>query len=574
MNYSIKQYVFFLIIIATTLFSRLGYSQPLDVSQQNNLAVGSYATIITERINESDQATSVEAILMRFRQGEGYQAKTNYLNFGFDDKGKWLVIPIKNNSLSTINKRISLETSWLDSIDIYHFDNDKLLLKQQLGDQYPYSERVIDSRYFELDIDFPIKDSLLLVRISSPDPLVVPLYIRDNESRYQALTTETYRYGIVYGAIIALMLYNFLIAISMKSRSNLLYSVYMLAFLMMNTAYTGHGFSWFWSESVTFQKWSNTLFMSGHIITGLLFSLEFLYLKQYCKPLYRLVLIYLGLMAGAILLSILFNDHAASIRLVFVNTIIFSMLVILIGGVAIKKKIPLAYYFFFATLMGISGALVTSATVWGLIEYNSIAYLAIEIGILLEALLLSLALAAKFNQIEAEKNLAMKLANLDPLTQINNRRALYVDFEKILASPLNNKMEVSVIMIDLDNFKILNDTQGHDMGDTVLKDVARILVQESRPNDIIARWGGEEFIAILPNTALATAVVIAEKYRLAINKDVTLHAAEKTIISASIGVATKYIHSNKDNTELKMLINLADKQLYKAKNLGKNCVVF
>jgi diguanylate cyclase (GGDEF)-like protein len=565
----VKKQLLFIIMVTATLFSCLGYCQALDIAKENNSALGSFATIITEY----KKAKSMADVLLEFQRGGGYQSKVNYLTFGLNSDAQWVIIPIENHSLSTIKKRVAVETSWLDSVDFYLYSNEKILIQQHLGDKYPFHSKVIDSRYFELDIDFPIENSVLLIRVESPDPMVIPLYIRDIEKHYQALTIESFRYGIVYGAIIALMLYNLFIAVSIKSRANLLYSLYMFAFLLMNISYTGHGFSWFWPSSAVFQKWSNIVFMTGHVVAGLLFSIEFLLLKKNFRKLYNIVLICLFLIVTPIALSILFDNHAISIKLAFINTLIFALLVMSLGVIAIIKKIQSASYFFFATLMGIGGALITCSTVWGLIEYNAIAYLSVEIGMMLEAIILSLALAEKYNRIETEKNSAIQLANIDPLTQLNNRRALYADCQNLLQSAQNKKHEISVIMIDLDDFKYFNDTYGHEVGDTILKEVALILAQESRGNDVLARWGGEEFIVVLPDTSLALAVLIAERFRVAINKEVILRMPDKLVISASIGVVSSLIYS-KDKSELKKLINLADKLLYKAKSLGKNCVAY
>ena len=565
----IKKQLLFIIAVTATLFSCLGYCQALDIAQENNSALGSFATIITE----PEETKSVADVLLEFQQGGGYQSKVNYLTFGLNSDAQWLIVPIKNHTLSPITKRVAVETSWLDSVDFYLYSDEKIIIQQHLGDKYPYDSRVIDSRYFELDIDFPIERSVLLIRVESPDPMVIPLYIRDIEKHYQALTVESFRYGIVYGAIIALMLYNLFIAVSIKSRANLLYSFYMFAFMLMNISYTGHGFSWFWPSSVIFQKWSNIVFMTGHVVAGLLFSIEFLLLYKNFRKLYHFVLVCLLLIVTSIGLSILFDNHAVSIKLAFINTFIFSLFVMTLGIVAIIKKIQSAHYFFFATLMGIGGALITCSTVWGLIEYNAMAYLSVEIGMMLEAIILSLALAEKYNRIETEKNSAIQLANIDPLTQLNNRRAFYADCQSLLQSAKNNQHEISIIMIDLDDFKYFNDSYGHEVGDTILKEVALILSQESRGNDVLARWGGEEFIVVLPDTSLALAALIAERFRIAINKEIILKVPDKLVISASIGVASSLIYG-KDKNELKELINLADKLLYKAKSLGKNCVAY
>ena len=569
MKYFFKKQLLLFFTITSTLFSCLGYCQALDITQKNNSALGSFATIITE----SEEVNSAAEILIKFQQAGGYKSTKNYLNFGINDEAQWLVIPIENHTLSNINKRVSVETSWLDSVDIYLFSNNHFLIKHHLGDKYPYHSRVVNSRYFELDVSFPVEASILLIRVESPDPMVIPIYIRNIEERYQALTVESFRYGIVYGAIIALALYNLFLAVSLKSRENLLYSLYMFAFMLMNISYTGHGYAWLWSGSPTFQKWSNIIFMSGHVIVGLLFSLEFLRLKYYIKTLHKFVILYIFWIITSVGLSVLFDNHAVSIKLAFINMFIFSLLVMYLGVVAIIKKLQSANYFFIATLMGVCGALITCLTVWGLNEYSAIAYLSIDFGMMLEAILLSLALANKFNRIETERNSAIKLAHIDPLTQVNNRRALHADCQNIMKSARNNKHEVSVIMIDLDDFKQLNDTYGHEVGDTILKEVAAVLVQELRTNDVLARWGGEEFIAVLPNTPLESAVLIAERFRVAINKEVTPVISNKLVISASIGVVSSLIHGKKKN-ELEGLINLADKQLYKAKSLGKNCVAY
>ncbi|WP_168427295.1 7TM diverse intracellular signaling domain-containing protein [Candidatus Colwellia aromaticivorans] len=111
--------------------------------------------------------------------------------------------------------------------------------------------------YFELDVNFPVEASVLLIRVESPDPMVIPFYIRNIEERYQVLTVESFRYGIVYGAIMALILYNLFLAVSLKSSENLLYSLYIFACMLMNiSSYT------------------------GHLIAGLLFLLMFLLLNS------------------------------------------------------------------------------------------------------------------------------------------------------------------------------------------------------------------------------------------------------------------------------------------------------
>jgi diguanylate cyclase (GGDEF)-like protein len=134
---------------------------------------------------------------------------------------------------------------------------------------------------------------------------------------------------------------------------------------------------------------------------------------------------------------------------------------------------------------------------------------------------------------------------------------------------LRSKSSTSVIMLDIDNFKLLNDTYGHALGDRVLVQLAETLQKEARSGDILARWGGEEFLIFLPETRLADAIAIAERMRNKVNAiQLTSIKGEKLLFTASFGVA----HTLVTNVSLDELISQADQQLYRAKKQGRNCV--
>jgi diguanylate cyclase (GGDEF)-like protein len=124
-------------------------------------------------------------------------------------------------------------------------------------------------------------------------------------------------------------------------------------------------------------------------------------------------------------------------------------------------------------------------------------------------------------------------------------------------------------MLDIDNFKMLNDTYGHALGDRVLVQLAATLQKEARSGDILARWGGEEFLIFLPETRLTDAVAIAERMRNKISAiQLTSEKNKKLSFTASFGVAHTYVV----NVSLDELISQADQQLYRAKRQGRNCV--
>ncbi len=158
-----------------------------------------------------------------------------------------------------------------------------------------------------------------------------------------------------------------------------------------------------------------------------------------------------------------------------------------------------------------------------------------------------------------------RLATLDQLTQIPNR----FEFDKVLAHAHSvaqrYQKTFSILLLDIDYFKNINDTYGHLAGDEVLKGFSALLKQQIRDSDVVARWGGEEFMILLPNTTLDSARKMAESLR----QRVEIHPfGEGMNVTCSIGVA-EYMQGEKEDSLLKRV----DEQLYKAKNNGRNQVV-
>lgn len=176
-------------------------------------------------------------------------------------------------------------------------------------------------------------------------------------------------------------------------------------------------------------------------------------------------------------------------------------------------------------------------------------------------------------QLKHNSDLLEKLALIDALTNLPNRRR----FEQILKREWSrcrrSQAPISIMILDIDHFKQFNDHYGHPAGDRCLKRVAQALpIPLKRPADSIFRYGGEEFIAVLPETDHSVALKLAEKMRLQVASLAIPQVQGKDTqpyISISIGVTTN-IPSSRSNP--KMLVQLADKMLYEAKHSGRNCV--
>jgi diguanylate cyclase (GGDEF)-like protein len=175
------------------------------------------------------------------------------------------------------------------------------------------------------------------------------------------------------------------------------------------------------------------------------------------------------------------------------------------------------------------------------------------------------------NRLLIEKNVELeRLAKTDSLTQLMVRRAVMdvagAEFER----SKRNSLDVSILMIDIDKFKRINDVYGHLVGDAVIHFVATIVGENLRPYDTAGRYGGEEFIVILPNTGLPEALSVAKRVLESVGK--TDVPTEKGLLQVTISIGSASL-ADKD-TELTSLIERADQALLTAKASGRNCIRF
>jgi len=167
-------------------------------------------------------------------------------------------------------------------------------------------------------------------------------------------------------------------------------------------------------------------------------------------------------------------------------------------------------------------------------------------------------------------NRKLSLSSLtDPLTKLPNRRYALKRLEQEWATAQRAQRDLSCMMIDIDYFKVVNDTYGHAGGDMVLKGMAKILKGLLRNNDVACRIGGEEFMVICPDTNMESAIKVAERIREAMERTVFPYGGKAIHITLSIGIAMRQ-SSHKDINEM---ISIADKRLYEAKAAGRNVVM-
>ncbi|WP_299836032.1 diguanylate cyclase [Pseudomonas sp.] len=226
------------------------------------------------------------------------------------------------------------------------------------------------------------------------------------------------------------------------------------------------------------------------------------------------------------------------------------------------------------TLVSI-GVVLSPCTVWLFVQGS-----AVQVGIALAVLVfasfvvtasrnLSDALEKAFRltrEVEQAHSISTHAAQTDELTGLKNRRAFFHNAQQLHSYCEHNRLPLCALMLDMDHFKLINDTYGHQVGDQVLRQVGVVISASFPDAGICGRLGGEEFAVLLPDTSIEAALSVAERL---IQTIAGLKAEPVSYITASLGVAS----TQTGNKDLHHLMNSADKALYRAKALGRNQVV-
>jgi diguanylate cyclase len=174
----------------------------------------------------------------------------------------------------------------------------------------------------------------------------------------------------------------------------------------------------------------------------------------------------------------------------------------------------------------------------------------------------------RMEKLQEELQQLSEVVRIDQLTGVLNRRGMDEAFSTEIARYRRSGELLSIALLDIDNFKLLNDQHGHAAGDSALKHLAGVVKRAVRPTDIVTRMGGEEFVVILPNTNLEEAVVTMSRLQRALTKEYFLGNNQKLLITFSAGVALF-----KTEDDVNSILARADQAMYLAKKRGKNRVM-
>lgn len=536
---------------------------PLPVDAPSGAPLGRAASFLAETgapMTLEDARTALDG--GRFRPLAAAVA-----SFGIGHRPVWIHLRLENPTASMLPRQVLIGQTWLDRVDVHVLSPDRPARHYTVGDALTGMPGLAGPQGFRVEHAFPPGRSDLLIRVETPDPMVLNLRLNTADQAADQARQEYYGYGFLYGFLLSLAVYNLLLFVGIGRRVHLWYALYLLSFVALNIAYTGHGAYWLWSDWPGLQRYVILCLMVLMPYAGLRFARSFLELAQRAPRIDRWIKAGSGVALGAIAVATLTGAHEAAAWIAFVSLGVFIVAMTSLGIHAVRKGWGGAWYFLAAALASMLGAALTEFSVWGFLPFNTFTYHGMDFGMMLDATLLALALAYFVRLQMSQRERAEREARLDALTHLNNRRGFQEMAEAPFLVAVRHQRPLSALVIDIDHFKAINDRHGHAVGDKVLIEVAGFLSHAARRGDVLARWGGEEFILLLPETGLDEAAQLAERLRQMFQALAVSHGNRPLKLTASFGVA-----SLAGQTSLMELIDLADQALYAAKAAGRNRV--
>jgi diguanylate cyclase (GGDEF)-like protein len=570
-----------------------------------------------EYLSTEDRQISISKVLNipdnMWRQIGGDLTSSNLVNELF-----WLRFTLSDFNSAQL-RLLEINNVLSDSVNFWFVQNNQILENNQINDSFYVTQ------YGNALFPIPTNKQPLSVYVStySKSATDITLNIWQQIDYLKFTSKNNIIMGIFFGLMLAMGLSNLFFYITTRTPTFLVYAGYVMFLALTLAALQGLGYRYIWSDSPWLQQ--NAVGISANLTAclSIIFCDLLLDVRAYSTRLSKL----LNIIAGAFLIGLIFNLF---IPLAVFSNVFLVMLCasgILVLSISIWlwiKGLAIARYYSFAWAILFIGVFTESVNTLSMINLNLHSYYLLMLCAGTETILLALILAISHNQqrqtlldtqVELlnqerrtqhtqqvmlalqentteeleykvqERTLELEVAlrelsdtnrelneknTLDALTGIRNRRYFNKKYQAEIRRSRRERTQLSVVMIDIDHFKHVNDRYGHLVGDECIRAVAHILKNAlKRSSDDVCRYGGEEFALILPCTDLEGALILVEQLRVKIEKT-NIHADDASVnitISAGIGTAVADFTQPEDN-----ILALADKQLYAAKNAGRNNV--
>lgn len=487
-------------------------------------------------LREGDTPLSLEEVRRELAAGAFRPGDGRVPAFGIGSNAVWLSVAFSNPRAAPRDMRLLLGTAWIDRLDIWLVQGEALV-HLRAGDGERGLLHPIPGQGYAIDHRFAPGVTELFVRAQTDDPLLLPLQVQTAEAAVRAVRISHYSYGFLYGFLLALVAYNGLLYTGLRQRSYRNYALYLGAFVILNIAYTGHGYALLWPDAIEWQRWAILLFMVLFACAGTRFAISFLQLDKDAPRLARHLRRACMAALPVLLLAAALGAQAVAALVAFTVVTLFSLVFVLLGWHAWRHAREQARYFLIAALSALVGVAPTTLTVWGFLPYHVWTFRAVEFGLLVEATVLALAVARQVRNADTARHRAERLASLDPLTGLLNRRAFLQQGEQLLEVARRDGEPLTIVLVELTRYAQVRQDFGQAAADWALRETARLVNQVSRSDDPASRWSEDTFALLLPRSNHLQARAVAERICTQLAIRLPALGLDEQVLQPAFGVA-------------------------------------
>jgi diguanylate cyclase (GGDEF)-like protein len=537
-------------------------------------------------------------------------------NFGLTRSAYWFQTGLLNETPDRQRVLIEVDYAMLDQVDFYAFDAaGRSLGTEHTGSMRRFDRRAIPHRNFLFPLELPKGEPVqLLIRVRSSVGMQLPVLLWSDHAFIAHDQSSAILQGMYLGFMVVMLLYNLFLYFSVRDRTYLYYGAMVAGQLWFQLGLHGFSSQWLWPSQPSLNHRLGVTIIMLATWSANAFALAFLDGPRR-DPRWHTVtrVIRAACLVGAALGPILPFDLGIAISCILAAAAATSVFVAVlrVWNVA-RRPAAMLGIAWSPLLLGTLGIVVEK---FGWVPRSFLTANLVQIGSAIEVVVLSIALGDRINHERDEKLKAQELAlahertaqraqqealniqrranetleqrvrerthelaeanarmtemsTLDALTGLRNRRHFNERFHDEWARAMREAASLSVLMVDVDHFRTINETQGHLVGDQCLAAIADVLRQSvSRATDTVARYGGEEFVVVLPNTDAEGARRVAEIVRCGVEALSIEAAGELLRLSVSVGVVSR-VPVRGDRRE--NFLSDADGALQEAKQRGRN----
>ncbi len=578
----------------------LGASQRIIVSPGlADLSLSPHVGYLTDADGRADATAMFQAAA----QGKFKPLPNGNATFGFRDEAFWFHTRLFNDGNSEERWLLVLQYSLLDNVDVYMRYPDGRVDHLASGDKLPFSARAIRYRHPNFWLNLPQRTEVeLLVRAQSESSMQAPLHIYTFGAFAEMERDAQIGIGLYDGILLALFFYNLVLWLSLRDPSHFWYMCHLAGFGLVLFCLNGLAFEYLWPSSPWLANHAIPLSMCLVQMAMHQFARHFLELKQRWPLGDKISLALIGFF-GLLGLASFVVPYRISVQLGTYSVFPGVLFLVYQTLVVMRRGYGPARLFLAAWAMLLFGTAMYASVSFGLLPKNFFTEYGVQIGSAMEMVLLSFALAYRYANLRSENENVVREANeqlernvsrrtselsaaleqladansrlresnrRDVLTGMFNRRHFREVFEQMLHHAAETRQPISLLLIDLDHFKRVNDEYGHLAGDECLRVLARnlsdCLAQEVA---VCARFGGEEFVIVLPGVSAMRVLEIAERVRRQIGSLPVRYQGKEITMTGSIGAYCVPVGTSPSADEV---LHHADDALYAAKNAGRNRV--